>query len=89
MQVTYEQVGKHIIAEHQTTLVCGVGLNTDEALAHLEERMAAYAVDSKKPFFEARRAISNQIFREIIFSKDSESENRITQLIAGLRALNS
>jgi len=68
MQITYEQVGKHVIAEHQTTLVCGVGLNTDEALAHLEERMAVYTVDSKKPFFEARRAISNQVMKELIFS---------------------
>lgn len=87
MQITYEQVGKHVIAEHQTTLVCGVGLNTDEALAHLEERMAVYTVDSKKPFFEARRAISNQVMKELIFSKDCESENRITQLMAGIYAL--
>jgi hypothetical protein len=69
MQVTFEQVGKHVIAECQTTKACGVGFNNSEALVHLEEELAIYAIESQKPFYEERRAISNRINRELFYRK--------------------
>jgi len=85
--VKYEKVGKYVIAECLATKVCGGGLSNDEALAHLEEELVVYAADSKKPFYEARRAIRSQIMGELTWLHDSGSDNRITQLMAALKVL--
>ena len=82
MDVSYEKIGKYVIAECQTTKECGVGKTNAEALEELKIQLADYAVDIKQPYFKERRALSHEIFSLLFQQNTPDINEKLSKLSA-------